>query len=592
MELVEKYNTLFSKYKFKETQNDNIINQIVVNSLVDFISKCTNPAIWCYGLHTTQLMKDFIFELKRVKYIIDKNYKNMGEHGYHIIGGHQVGESGIDGIIISSFRYREEIKDLIKRDYPDIAYLDVYEELEKHKIVLDREYFCYNGSPYNKYKRINQLKRLCAQETKLDNLEKLYLDIINEHINMMDFQSAIERTQMLQRINDKTLYQELRQDLEEIYRMELDEVSDLSQNNVIMFCVDGLRGQDVLGNNMPNLRKYLMEQTCFYTNAYSLSTSTFESLIPAYSENTDLRTKYYESNVIEEKNCRFIAEAIRQNRNIFFYTDATKYIESERINVKQIHQTATEKIWNFVTDAEKEQNGLFYIHVLFESHFSYANPDTEEELVLDGTGIAFDLLEENGGRIRADYVQQHTDAIKYLDRVLVPFLEQMPCRLVFYADHGNVLIPKGLSIDEVDPGIFSCNKESIHVPLAIKSPEMDSGVSDNLISIMSLNEIICSLLQKKRFVEQNRGYIKTQRSAIYNPETRYLLAKMGLERELRAYEMFIFENLHKLTVYDDGFVDLKDQNDELLTDQEEQERLFDQIRDDITVTDRFNRERK
>lgn len=585
MGLVEQYNTLFNKYKFKGTQNDNIINQIVVDSLVGFISKCTNPAIWCYGLHTTQLMKDFIFELKRVKYIVDKNYQNMGEHGYHIIGGHQVRECGIDGIIISSFRYREEIKDLIKRDYPDIPYLDVYDELEKHEIVLDKEYFCHNGSPYTKYQRINQLKRLCKKETNLNNLEKLYLDIINEHINMMDFQSAIERVQMLQKINNSALYRRLRQDLEDIYRMELDEVAGISQNNVVMFCIDGLRGQDVLGSDMPNLKKYLMEQTRFYTNANSTSTSTFESLIPTYSENTDMQTKYYESNVVEEKNCRFITEAIRQNRNIFFYTDATKYIESERINVKQIHQTATEKIWSFVTDAAEEQNGLFYIHVLFESHFSYANPDTEAELVLDGMGITFDLLEENGGRIRADYVQQHTDAMKYLDRVLTPFLERMPCRLVVYADHGNILIPKGLSIDEVDPGIFSCNKESIHVPLAIKSPETVRGVSTNLISIMSLNEIICSLLQKKRFVEQNRGYIKTQRSAIYNPELRYLLAKIGLERELRAYEMFIFENGHKLTVYDDGFVDLKDQNDELLTDQEDQERLFEQIRDDITVTD-------
>lgn len=587
MGLVERYNTLFNKYKFKKTQNDNIINQIVVNSLVDFISRCETPAIWCYGFHTTQLMKDFIFELKRVKYIIDKNYQNMGGHGYHIIGGNQVRECEIDGIIISSFRYREEIKNLIERDYPDIAYLDLYDELGKHGIVLDKEYFLRNGGPHAKYKRINQLKRLCKSETNPKNLEKLYLDIINEHINMMDFQSALEQVRILQGVNDCDLYHCLRQDLEEIYHIELDEISQISENNVIMFCFDGLRGQDVLGNDMPNLKRYLMEQTRLYTNAYAVSTSTFESLIPAYSENNDMRTKYYESNVIGEQNCRFISEAIRQNRNIYFYTDAIKYVESEKINVKQVHQTATEKIWSFVTDASEEQNGLFYIHVLFESHFSYANPDTEAELVLDGTGISHDFLEEKGGKIRADYVQQHTDAIKYLDRVLIPFFERVPCRMVVYADHGNTLIPKGLSIDEIDPHIFSCNKGCIHVPLAIKSPETIQEISDNLISIMSLNEIICSLLQKKRFEEQHRGFIKTQRSEIYNLESRYLLGKIGMERELRAYEMFIFENGHKLTVYDDGFVALKDQDDKPLTDRKEQEQLLAQIRDEITVTDCF-----
>ena len=41
-----------------------------------FTESCQNPAIWCYGNHTKMLMADFIFELKKVKYIIDNNLKN------------------------------------------------------------------------------------------------------------------------------------------------------------------------------------------------------------------------------------------------------------------------------------------------------------------------------------------------------------------------------------------------------------------------------------------------------------------------------------------------------------------------------------
>lgn len=581
MRMVDKYNMLFHKYNFSGSHNDNIVNAVVRDSLKKFAAKCSNPAIWCHGEHTRMLMRDYVFEMKQVKYIIDKDYNNIGECGYHVIGSNQIKDCGIDGIIISTYRYREEIKNQIKQECPDIAYIDIYEELEKRGIALDREYYSRNGASY--YIKINQLKRECYK--KDSDVEKLYLDIINEYINMMDFQSAIVCAQNLQKINNISLYQELRQDLEEIYQMELAEIAKISQSNVLMFCIDGLRRQDVLGNCMPNLKKYLMEHTRLYANAYSVSTSTFESLIPTYSENNDMRTKYYETNIVDEKDCRFITEAIKQGRNIYFYTDAQKYIESDNIKVSNAHQMATEKIWNFIVDAAEEENGLFYIHVLFESHFAFQNPDTEAELVVDGTGIMQDYLERKGGKIRADYVQQHTDAMKYLDRVLSPFLERISCRLVLYADHGNILIPLGTPLDTIETIKFTCSEEGTQIPLAIKSPEMMNGVSNDLMSIMSLNEIICSLLNKRRFVEPKNEFIKIQRSATYNPESRFLLEKVGKEQELKAFEAFVFKNGYKLVVYEDGFVRLWNQKEEPIIDMSEQNKLLAKVKPYITVTD-------
>lgn len=149
--------------------------------------------------------------------------------------------------------------------------------------------------------------------------------------------------------------------------------------------------------------------------------STFESLIPAYSENNDLRTRYYDSTQIPEGDCRFISEAIRQKRRIHFYTDSIAFTDSENVMVEDKSQTATEKIWSFISDAQNVENGLFYVHILYESHYSYPNPDTISELVTDGSNIMFDYLQKNGGELRADYVQQHEDAVRYLDRVLTPF---------------------------------------------------------------------------------------------------------------------------------------------------------------------------
>lgn len=581
MGLIEKYNLLLSKYSFVRKHNVNIVNEIIRDSLVRFVSECKNPAIWCYGEHTRNLMAEYIFEMRKIKYIVDKNYKNMGESGYHIIGDHQIKDCEIDGIIISTYEYREEIKAIIDRNYPEIPYLDFYEELEKKGIVLENGYYKHDG-PYDKYIKINQLKK---ERRKNIGLEKIYMDIINEYINMMDFQSAIDCVQELQKINDTSLYRELKRDIVEIYQLELATIAGMSQNNVFMFCIDGLRRRDVLGNDMPNIKKYLAEHTRFYTNAYSISTSTYESLIPAYSENNDMRTRYYETNLVEEKDCRFITEAIKQGRNIYFYTDSAKYVESEKIKYTYMSQTATEKMWNFAVDAETEENGLFYVHVLWESHFSFPNPDTEAELVVNGNGMLEDYFERNGGKIQADYVQQHADAIRYLDRVLSPFLERIPCRFVLYADHGNQLIPLGTPLEAIETIEFTCSMEETQVPLAIKSPETGKGTSDSLISLMSLNEMIYSLLKKERFVESENEFVKIQRSVRYNPEARLLYQKVGMEQELEAFEAFVFEDDRKLVVYGNGVIKLWDENEKLVEDQSEKDRLFRKIRDYITVTD-------
>lgn len=578
MGLNEQYEQLLSKYSFLESRNAGEIYQIVRDSLVQFISKCNNPAIWCYGKHTRMLMADFMFEMKRIKYIIDENVK---ESGFCIIRKHQIGDFGIDGIIISSYKYKDEVKNIIKQDYSDIAYLDIYEELEKEGFLLNKSYFAC-GHPYDRYKKLNQLKRKLNQDR---NNENLYRNIISEYVSMKDFQSAISYTKKLLALTDGFLYHELEYDLEKIYQKELDEISKISQNNVLMFCIDGLRRQDVLGDCVPNIKQYLMKCTRFFVNAYSVSTSTYESLIPAYSENSDLRTKYYESNVVKEENCRFVLEALKQGRSIFFYTDSTKYIDSKEIKVMHIHQTATEKIWSFILDAEREENGLFYIHVLYESHYSYPNPETEEELIVDGSSIMFDYLDRNGGGIRTDYGKQHTDALKYLDRVLAPFLRLLPCRMVLYADHGNILIPKEMAIDDIEEAKYSYHEDLIQIPLAIKSPEIMPAISNQLMSLMSLNEIVCSLLKKECFVEQHNEFIKIQRSAIYNPDFRYLFQGTGMQQELEAFEVFIFENGRKLVVYADGTIRLCNHDDERLDDKNEEEKLLMKVKEHITVTD-------
>ena len=56
------------------------INLIIQNALTLFLNQCEKPAIWCYGIHTKMLMADFIFCLKKVRYIIDNGIESKDDN--------------------------------------------------------------------------------------------------------------------------------------------------------------------------------------------------------------------------------------------------------------------------------------------------------------------------------------------------------------------------------------------------------------------------------------------------------------------------------------------------------------------------------
>ena len=552
------------------------INYIIKKALSDFVKSCRCPAIWAYGIHTRMLMADYIFEMKPVKYIIDE-FRTEDAGGYVMIRSREIPDTKIDGIIISSFKYREEIARTIETKFPQIKYLDIYENLHQNGIDLDCEYYTQEH-PYSHYARINRLKRTLAEPQDANARGGLYRELLKELIQIKDFRSAIACAE--EHGEDPQLLKVLRR----VYELELSAAAAVSEKNVLLLCIDGLRRRDLFTEQMKKIHSCIDRNMFLYTNAYSVSTSTYESLIPAYSENDDLRTKYYEQSSIREADCRFVQEAVRQGRRIRFYTDGYPYIESEQIQVQEQSQTAAEKIWDFLLDAVDEKNGLFYLHILYESHFSYPNPYTEGNLVADGTSIFFDFLQRNGGKLRTDYEAQKRDSVQYLDDLLAPFLERLHCPMVLFADHGNCVLKAKDSLKDVKYPQLTFGEELIQVPLAIRSKELGAGQSSQICSLMELNEIIVRLLRGERPEAPRRSYIKVLRSEIYNEDFKYLYRELRFERGLKAFEVFLFQDGWKLVIYADGVTELYSATDDtLIEDAQRKKALLLQVSRSISV---------
>lgn len=576
-ELKRQYDNLFIKYNLKRPLDGGNVSAIIRRSLRSFLKKMVKPAIYCNGGHTKMLMADFMYELKKVKYIVD-NYGEAGEdNGFALIKDEDMERQGIDGIILSSYKFRRELKKSLKEKHPSIPMLDIYDEFEKEGIMVQSDYY-YSNHPYQHYKRINQLQREIRKQADKEQLDTLYRELVTKYIHIKDFGTAILK------LKEWAGAEELQADVEALYDLEKKAAASLSENHVLLFCLDGLRRQDLSEQDMPKLKKILDETAYQFTNAYSYSTSTFESLIPVYSENYDFRTKYYEKNIVAVEQCRFASLADRQKREIYIYGDVERFIEGESIHYVEQSLTVTEKMWQFILDACKTKNGLFYLHEQYESHFTFSNPYTEEELRSEGTAMLFDFLPVKGGHLRTDYKKQHEDAIHYLDDVVEPLLRPMKCRLLLFADHGNLILNYDTKLSEIGEMEYTCSEGWTRIPMAIRSPEMGRGEDSRLISLMELNSMAVSLLQKEAYSTSDTEYIKMGRSELYNPDFRFLYQMIGKEQCLQAFECFVFADGKKLMIYADGSMEVYDMEDHRICGIDIQ-KLLDKIKDEITVSD-------
>ena len=127
----QKYNNLFEKYLLEKPLEAKKVNLIIKKSIQDFLAEAKNPAIYCYGGHTKMLMADFIYEIKPIKYIIDNYTTSSDNTGYKFIKDDEIEDQKIDSVIISSFKFRKEIKQGLREKHPE-------ERLGREKSVMNK----------------------------------------------------------------------------------------------------------------------------------------------------------------------------------------------------------------------------------------------------------------------------------------------------------------------------------------------------------------------------------------------------------------------------------------------------------------------
>ena len=583
-EIINKYDKLIDMLNLKHTNSYSNLNFYIRKILVDFMHSHKRVGLYCYGEHTKMLMADYVAEIRELVCIID-NGNVSDDSTFTIIRDEDIEVYELDGIIVSSYKLMDEIKSKLHCNHPSVDVLDMYEALEDYDIFLEKEF--YNAGPYQIYTRINSLQLQIRQAGKANDISdkvECLKKLLEEYIHIKEFRLAENTAQLIYEFTQDDIYKKAREIIADIYDGEIKLLANSSENNTLLLCLDGMRREDFLNRRMPKVYEELEKTSYIYTNAYSYSTMTFESLVPAFSENTDQHTGYYLSEEVSSNQCRFIKKALDEKRFIAVYGDGNHYVYDEVINYTGNSQTVTEKLWDFVIDVSEVDNGVFYLHELYESHYSFANPYTEDKLISNGSAMLFDYLPQNRGQLRTDYRKQHDDALNYLDDTLAPFVKVIPCKLVMFADHGNLIVDYDTTIDDITKQQLVAAEEWIRIPLLIRSNAQGGGECNELMSLMDINDIMIAVMSGEKYTSKERDYIKIGRSAIYNQQFKELYRLMDCGYNGEAFEGFIFEDGHKLIVYSNGNKELyKDFSDILVDDEDMVNVYYNKVVDDITI---------
>lgn len=544
--LQNKYNNIANMLMHNSVTEINI-QQYVAKILDDFMKKHVNVAIYCGGYHTDRLFADYVFELRNIKIIIDNNPSKKTDKGYKIISDDEIENNEIDGIIISTFRYRNEIIQLLEKKHSKINYLDIYGEIEKRGIKCTSEY--YSDNPYEKYKEINEKSREIKENGES---EKALTELLWCYLQIKDIRSAVLVAERLYKFRRCEINNKLLREVKELFLALLEGVENIDKENIVLLCLDGFRRDAFESDYFKEVFECVSKRGCVYTNAYAYSTSTNESLLPAFSRDYNAGNR----NQIEEEECQWIREAHKLGKIIYAYTDSYQFINDEKIHYTMHSQTITQKIWDFVIDSNDSINngkGVFYLHELYESHFSFANPYSTNEIEAKGTAMLFDFLPQNGGRLKVDYKQQYIDSIKYLNDTLSPILERLKCRYLIFADHGNMILEKGRCLENVQSQYYVAAEELLRIPFVVSTPEIKKGFDSTLLSLMDINDILVAMMNKRGFFVPKREYIRIGRNELYNPCFRDLYNIAGKSRYLQAFVGKIYGDGRKELEFSDGY---------------------------------------
>ena len=515
--IIHKYLTV----EYKENKRDLIYGKVYKI----LRSKCfkKNIAMWGVGdlnnpeeTYVSKFLNVFADSLQNTKCLVDMRREIEGKEllGLPIVLPDKMFKYNVDVILVTSYRSRKYIVKEIQAQYPNIPYLDVYEELEKMGFNVDADIFAeddkYIDLYYQKEKYLNAIN-INDQEEEFQKLLIMYADIkyvyyickcINEcEINDYSFISKINK---------------LREEL--IQLMEKVRETIVHRSDIVVWFQDAFRNIDWYDSEKKQFRvlKNISKKSICMVNSYSTAPVTYESLYSIITGNLPFEGKVYDTKFrfnIEE--FAFLKKALEENYYIKYYIDeAFDFFYPNKRLETYYKKYLPEIIWEILQQmCVDDKNTLHFAYALKELHVPFLCGCFSQE----PTRTLFSrmgLEGENGNW--HDIKVQFADCLKYFDEELENFFAMLgdDTMMILFSDHSHVVYDQY----ESKPFYLYYNnlEKSVKNVFMIYKKTWEHKVYDSLVSMIDFNDIAMKIFSEKSLQLPNRESIQYQYYPIQN----------------------------------------------------------------------------
>ncbi|MGL4452583.1 MAG: hypothetical protein ACRCTZ_15565 [Sarcina sp.] len=531
----------------------NIIDKInVIFTEKNIVNK--KVAIWGLGDHTDRLYKYFGEFLSGIMYYLD-SYKSGEYRGKKICGIKEVNLEEIDLVIISSFEWRNEIKE--KLIELGIEYLDIYEELENEDIKMKLPFYTelYDIKAIGYYMKINRAYMNFKENQTYLNLKS----IIIAYLEIRDIIFAMKFIEIgLEIFNEDEELNFVKNELIKITSDIKEKIQNRKNKSFLILILDALKYQDVMEKDyMSYLKKFAFENN-FVENAYSNSIFTFESLVASFKGEDNFQNNNFEKSKVKADECKFIKVLFDNNDEV----DMTLLEYEPIIEFEGARNTTclSNDLWKYcVRLIEKDDRYAGLLYNMSETHRPFISGFNDIEVDPYIREINEFIIGKND-----EIKNQCINSLKYVDDQLkfyFDFLEGEKEDILVFSDHGEIGELYGKDFKEIGYK-FVWENEKVKIPVIYKSK---IKLTSRIFSLKNIGDLISSISLEKD-LEIKEKFIRIQFSGFKNLVFRRVITEAGFGEILDKFEVIVTEK-YKIIKTEKEYFKVTNLDDEPIQDE-------------------------
>lgn len=389
----------------------------VIQEIIDRIPEGTRIAIRPAGKETKNLLASYDFTGKNIVGIVNRSSFGDDFCGYPCFTADTFSSKSCDVVIISAFRYRQEIKEELEA--LQVPYIDFHDELEKRGIRLDVSYYDYEL--YTQlvvnyfYLRFQRSEARTQQEIALNELLQVAVECKDFTLISNIYQACGGENGEFPLL--KTVWEKSKQLLDCIQN----KLQERKQKDIVLFWTDAVPYEMLCC--LPKVME-LSKQGILFHRAYTNTPYTSPVLRAMFRNLLPIDDFLQSQEKIDSENSSLLQFMENKGYKVRFVGDPTRAMGKEHLIEEHEGLSCNIKWWEGILDLLESPEPCFYLFHLFESHEPWYTPDLKEPVDPYTSG-------------RAQQEAQAKASFGYLDRALMLYHQLLGNKTqVFFSDHG------------------------------------------------------------------------------------------------------------------------------------------------------------